>query len=152
MPSSRRSWDETWMDIALVMSSRGNCSKVQVGAIIVDARNRLVATGYNGPPGGLDQTCRLDCPRFLGQDHSGDYGACLTIHAEANALLFCDRREREGGTIYISSSACKDCAKLIANSGLGRVVMRRPPGEEYRNPAAVGDYLALCGLEVVWAH
>lgn len=138
--------------MARVMAMRGNCSKVQVGAIIVDTKNRLVTTGYNGPPGGLNKNCSTDCPRYLGQDNSNDYSSCLTIHAEANALLFCDRRDREGGTIYVSGACCLGCAKLIANSGLHRVDMRWRDEEAYRDPHAVARYLRECGLEVTWDH
>src|SRR5690606_3407952 len=91
--------------------------------------NRIVATGYNGPPSGLRiraayAMCDFDCPRVnSGDDPHPYYEDCFSIHAEANALMFCDRRDREGGTIYVTGTICFSCAKLIANSGLKRVVM-----------------------------
>lgn len=144
----RPTWDETWMQVALAMATRGDCEKACIGAAVVDRSNRIIATGYNGPPAGSEKTCRTDCPRFLGQDTGTDYGGCLTIHAEANALLFVDRRLSEGGTIYVTASMCMDCAKLVANSGLKRAVFNVWPNDRHRNPLGVTNYLLDCGLDV----
>lgn len=77
---------------------------------------------------------------------------CPSLHAEANALSVCDRSQREGGTIYITSYPCYDCAKLIANSGLHRVVYRMTKrGSERRERATTDsiDFLRECYLEVI---
>ena len=71
----------------------------------------------------------------LGHKFTGlSYDECLTIHAEANALMFCDRREREGGTLYVTSAICVSCAKLVANSGLGKVWVRVTEADAHREP------------------
>lgn len=154
----RASWDETWMMVACTIAQRSACVLAQVGSVIVDSTNRIVATGYNGPASkmaserwlGQYATCQEDCPRGRGDvERDKSYGsACISIHSEANALLFCDRRDREGGTIYSSAVACPDCQKLVANSGLARVVMidderpNRPYAEAMR-------FYRRSGLEVI---
>lgn len=160
----RPSWSDTWMDVAEVIARRSPCSRRQIGAVIVDPSERIVATGYNGFPAGLGvresslrhplnrrtPLCQVDCPRAQPDADPGiGYDDCLSIHAEANALMFCDRREREGGTIYITSSSCRTCAKLIANSGLRGVVMRVEERDHYRDPAGSVRLLRDSGLMVV---
>lgn len=142
------SWDDVWMDIARAVSFRSSCTRMQVGAVIVDPKNRVIATGYNGTPSGLRATCLNDCDRPNAEKLSPCYDDCISIHAEANALMFCDRRDREGGTIYVSTSVCYTCAKLIANSGLHRVVMARQYHDEYRNPLRSVKMLHDSGLKV----
>lgn len=152
-PRRRLSWDETWTAVADVIARRSRCDSRQVGAVVVDPTNRPVSTGYNGPPRGLDlpsgSTCTDWCPRRQTGDRGLGYGlSCLSVHAEANALMFADRRDYEGGTIYVTSACCQDCAKLVANSGLKRVVMRVTAEDEHRRPGETIDFLRRCGLEV----
>ena len=70
---------------------------------------------------GWASNCSTFCPRA--NNKTDDYDNCVAIHAEANALLFASRSQYEGGTIYVSHICCYGCAKLIANSGLSRVVI-----------------------------
>jgi len=148
--TERPSWDETWMSIADNMALRSPCGRAQVGAVIVTATNRIVATGYNGAPAHLTASftddCKRWCPHSTSTDPSPCYDDCFSIHAEANALMFCDRRDREGGTLYVTTSCCFSCAKQVANSGLARVVMRRGP--DYRKPQESIDLLERCRLRV----
>lgn len=146
----RAEWAETWMAVASAVALRSPCERRQAGAVIVDAHNRVVATGYNGPARGDRRACAPDCPRFVqgSVPPTGGYSSCLTTHAEANALLFCDRRDREGGTIYVNTAMCMDCAKLVANSGLLNVVMRVLDGDEHRRPTEIAAYLESCGVTV----
>lgn len=158
----RLDWDDTWSMVARDFgAARSACDRRQVGAIIVDACNQVQATTYNGPPAGLqipnlDAGCLAWCPYAqqlaLGHPYMGSYANCPSLHAEANALLQADRSKIEGGTIYVSSAVCKDCAKLIANSGLVRVVMDVWPDDAHRNPDQVAAYLRECGLECVANH
>lgn len=171
----RPSWDETWLAVADVIAQRSACSRDKVGAVVVDAQNRIVDTGYNGPPAGyapataawladMSLPCVHWCPRAaaagfvhvaptnttLVKKLESDYSDCPALHAEANALMFSDRRLRVGGTIYVSSGMCHACAKLIANSGLVRVVYRTTDTEfPHRNTATYVEFLEACGLEVV---
>lgn len=150
----RITWDQTWLAMAHVIARRSGCVRRQCGAVIVDKTNRIVATGYNGPPAGLmrggrDAACETDCERA--QATAGPpatYDNCFSIHAEANALMFCDRRARQGGTIYVTSAVCFSCAKLIANSGLTRVVMKVLPEDTHRQPKRSVSFLQSSGLVV----
>lgn len=77
------------------------------------------------------------------------YADCPSLHAEANALSVCDRSQREGGTIYVTSAVCFNCAKLVANSGLARVVVGASATEHaHRQPEASYEFLRSCGLTV----
>jgi dCMP deaminase len=76
------------------------------------------------------------------------YDTCPSIHAEANALLYVDRSRIEGGTIYITDVACLQCAKLVSNSGVARVVMRVGSKAIHRKPEATIDYLKNCSIDV----
>lgn len=150
----RVSWDDTWFAVAEAVAKRSECCRRQIGAVIVDPNNRIVATGYNGLPANLKKDlkflgsdkikfgpdfrelpahCETDCPRASGEQ-TAEYSNCLSIHAEANALLFCDRSAREGGTIYVTSVPCWECSKQIANSGLKRCVTIVTEADEHREP------------------
>lgn len=148
---ARASWDETWMRVADTISGRSRCTRAQLGAVIVDVDNRIVTTGYNGPPADyptLTEFCDGFCKRCqLGPENPLSYADCPAIHAEANALLHCGREERLGGTIYINGIPCIDCAKLLANSGLSRVVVLNDQ-REYRAPTQALDHLRVCELKV----
>jgi len=136
------------MGVADAVSQRSRCTRAQCGAVVVDATNRVIATGYNGQPAGTNLSC-VDCPRSrLGPtpETITTYDDCSAIHAEANALLFCDRREREGGTLYVTTNVCFTCAKLVANSGVSRVVQRTDA--EYRDVQRSVLFMVSCGLEV----
>lgn len=160
-PTVRSTWDQTWMAVADAVASRSRCTRAGVGAVVVTDTNRIVATGYNGPPATFrdkyrevlsHETCETFCHRAtVGPTPAtlASYHDCPSIHAEANALMFCDRNQREGGTIYVTGSICFTCAKLVANSGVKRVVARWD--EQYREPDRSKAFLADCGLTVVVA-
>lgn len=109
----RRSRDAVLMDIAYAISARGTCSRLAVGAVV--ARDfRVITTGYNGVPASMPHC-----------DHSqSDEGCKKSVHAEANALIFASRHGLgvEGCVLYTTHSPCYECAKLIINSGVTRVV------------------------------
>lgn len=148
---TRPTWDATWLAVAQTVAQRSLCVKAQVGAVIVDPTNQYVVTGYNGPPAGYrhgSQPCNVWCRRIGSVAPAPDYSDCVTIHAEANALLKSDFTARRRGTIYVTSHPCWGCAKLIANSGLSRVVVETPDDHGHRNPLASYRFLLECGLDV----
>lgn len=152
---TRASWDATWIAVAEAMAWRSRCTGRQIGAVIVDKHNRPIAVGYNGPPanwdGAITSDCSGWCPRMKTGERTASYDNCISVHAEANALLFADRREYEGGTIYITSAACWDCGKLIANSGLKHVVMKVADADNHRYPAKTINMLMDCRIDVrIW--
>lgn len=153
--TTRPTWHQVWEHVSEVTGARSLCSRAQVGAVIVDKENRVVATGYNGPPAGFDhqdKPCTEWCPRAKEGNSSPEpgYTDCPALHAEANALMASDRTRRIGGTIYVCSVPCYTCAKLIANSGLSAVfVSRESTDRGYRNPNKSYDLLHDCGIEVI---
>lgn len=148
----RPSWNSTWLAVADIISKRSRCSRAQMGSVIVSKDNRVAATGYNGPAAtwGYDYGKCIDwCERAKGNAPLDNmYDACPSIHAEANALLYVDRSSIEGGTIYITNAPCMQCAKLISNSGLAKVVCRITQADMHREPHKVVGYLRFCGIEV----
>lgn len=105
------------------------CSRRQYFAVVLDTEKRVVGTGYNGSPPGMKHCVDGGCPRGLapseGQGsvgHGSGYGDCIALHSEANALLYSDRTSRLGGTLIVNGPPCFGCSKLIAGSGLRRVI------------------------------
>lgn len=134
------------------------CVRSKVGAIITGPEGRhIVGEGYNGPPSGYrhnSNPCSIWCqrasPRPAGEDDalSPEYDDCPSLHAEANALMRSDHTRRQGGTIYVTSHVCFGCSKLIANSGLARVVVDTDKADMHRNPLASYQFLIQCGIAV----
>lgn len=140
------------MSVAETVAKRSRCSRAQVGAVVVSSKQRISSTGYNGAPAGWphETDCNEWCPRAKGDAPLDQfYDACPAIHAEANALLYVDRSQVEGGTIYVTGACCMQCAKLISNSGIVRVVMKVRKIDLHRHPEEVRSYLTKSGLQVV---
>ena len=122
--SARRAgWDEYFMNIGRVISSRSTCDRKFVGAVIVRDKT-ILSTGYNGSIRKLEHCNQVG--HMLENDH-----CVATIHAEANAIIQAAKNGVciDGGTIYTTASPCWNCFKLIANAGLKRIVF----GEFYRD-------------------
>jgi len=120
----RPDWDQTWLDVAKVMARRSLCVRSAVGSVIVGPDQKIVGTGYNGPPAGMrfKTSCDGWCPRAMNPSWTATHDDCVSSHAEMNALMYTDRIAREGGTLYTTRAPCFSCAKAVANSGLKRVV------------------------------
>lgn len=119
----RATWDEYFMDLARVVSSRATCDRKHVGAVIVRDRT-VLSTGYNGSLRSL--------PHCDDEGHMMENGHCVaTVHAEANAIVQAAKNgvAIHGSTIYTTASPCWPCFKLIANAGCVRIVF----GEFYRD-------------------
>lgn len=134
------------MAVADIVGQRSRCVRAKVGTVIVDPFNRVVATGYAGPPGNMplmEEMCSGWCPRASapsGTVHQM-YDDCVSSHSEMNALMFCDKREAAGGTLYVNGAICFTCAKVIANSGVERVVMRINESDWHRLPERTVQFL-----------
>lgn len=116
----RPDWDTYFLGIAEAVAARSDCERSRVGAVVVKER-RIRATGYNGAPAGAPGC--LDCPRRTSSVAPGsDYSNCVAVHAEANALLYCDRGDLPGAVLYITREPCYACSKLIAATGVERVI------------------------------
>lgn len=121
---TRPDWDTYFLDIARAVAARADCTRRQVGAVIV-RDHRIVATGYNGAPAGDPGCLSGACPRGLATytevPANSNYDNCVSIHAEQNALLYAGASCR-GATIYVTDPPCPTCAKLLRGAGITRVV------------------------------
>lgn len=124
--SDRPNWDEYFLAGAAWVSTRGDCTRRKVGAVIVGEDHRLIEVGYNGSPSG-ELGCLTDgaCPRgqftTAEREPYGSYDDCIAVHAEANAIVLAGRRARSG-TIYVTDTPCNGCFKLIKAVGIVRIV------------------------------
>ncbi|MDO5732678.1 MAG: dCMP deaminase family protein [Eubacteriales bacterium] len=112
------SWDEYFMGVALLAAQRSKDPSTQVGACIVDQRRKIVSTGYNGLPSGLDDD---EFPWA----REGDYWETkypYVCHAELNAILNNPGKDFFGCSIYVALFPCNECAKAIIQSGIREVI------------------------------
>lgn len=138
MPRERASWDEYFMNIGREVATRSTCSRKHVGSVIVRDKT-ILSTGYNGSIRGL--------PHCDEDDHMMEDGHCVrTIHAEANAIIQAAKNGTriEGAAIYVTASPCWSCFKMIANSGIERIVF----GEFYRDER-IFEVSRTLGIELV---
>jgi len=120
----RPSWDDYFMNIAKVVSSRSNCIKRKVAAVIVKDR-RIVSTGYNGTPRGVKNCSDGGCARCNRFEESGkNLSECVCSHGEENAIVQASYHgiPIQGTTLYCTYSSCLLCAKMIINAGIAEVV------------------------------
>jgi dCMP deaminase len=127
-------YDKAYLRIAKEWSQLSYCERKKVGAIIVRDR-MIISDGYNGTPTGFENCC---------EDEEG-LTNWFVLHAEANAILKVARSTQtcEGATLYITLSPCKECSKLIHQSGIKRVVYQLG----YRDTTGV-DFLTKAGVIV----
>ena len=116
MLSERLSWDWYFMKIGTVVAQRGTCDRARVGCVLVRDR-RILTTGYNGSPAGL--------PHCDDVGHLMVDGHCVrTLHAEQNAIIQAALHgvSTASATAYVTHQPCLDCAKMLINAGVARVV------------------------------
>lgn len=129
-------YDKAYLRMAKEWGKLSHCVRKQVGAIIVKDR-MIISDGYNGSPTGFDNCC---------EDEEGDT-KWYVLHAEANAILkvAASTQSCKGATLYITLSPCKDCSKLIHQSGINRVVY----SNKYKDDSGL-VFLEKAGVEVVF--
>lgn len=117
---SRINKPDYFMGIATLVSKRATCPRRQVGCVIVNKHNHIIATGYNGVPSKMQHCTDVPCG---GQDYvsGSNLNKCMATHAEQNALLQCSNIH-EIDTIYVTTAPCITCAKLIANTSCKTVI------------------------------
>ncbi len=127
-------YDRAYLRIAKEWGQLSYCQRKKVGAIIVKDR-MIISDGYNGTPSGFENSC--EDPEGLTQWY--------VLHAEANAILkvASSTQSCEGATLYITLSPCRECSKLIHQSGIKRVVYQ----DAYKDTSGV-DFLMKAGVEV----
>jgi len=134
-------WDAYFLNIAQAIKLRSSCIRRQVGAVVTKD-NRLLATGYNGTPKGITNCNEGGCPRCNSDAPSGTaLEDCICVHAEQNAIVQAARYgiRIEGADMYCTLFPCKDCAKLIINAGIVRVVV----GSDHYNKKVMNDAMNL---------
>ena len=120
---NRPSWDEYFSKIAEDVAARSTCIRHKFGAVIVNDRHEIVATGYNGVIRGVEHCYEIGCIKNEKNIKSGTgHEICPAVHAEQNALIQAGKLSR-GSTLYINAFPCKICARLIVNAGISRVVV-----------------------------
>lgn len=125
--TSRPAPEEWAFAVALAVSTRGECTRRRVGAVVIDRRGRVAGAGYNGGYPGGPSCLDGDCPRALsdvppGSSYDTGSGACHAVHAELNALLdVSDRNRLDGARLYVTAEPCDGCVKLIRNTGVREI-------------------------------
>lgn len=127
-------YDKAYLRIAKEWSRLSYCKRKQVGAIIVKDR-MIISDGYNGTPSGFENCC----------EDEDNITKWYVLHAEANAILKVagSTQSCEGATLYITLSPCKECSKLIHQSGIKRVVYHA----SYKDDSGI-QFLLKAGVEV----
>ncbi|MFF7800271.1 deoxycytidylate deaminase [Streptomyces olivaceus] len=128
----RPTWDHWAAEVAHTVSTRADCTRSLVGAVLLSRTHRVLAVGYNGLPAGIPGCASAgNCPRgrltYEELAANSDYANCPAIHAEANAIYHADPFELPGATLYVTRKPCPACIALISAAGIGRVVVN---GEE----------------------
>lgn len=127
--------DERYIRMARIWGENSYCKRRQVGALLVKEK-MIISDGFNGTPAGFENIC---------EDENGRTKPYV-LHAEANAITKVARSNNssEGATLYVTCSPCIECAKLIIQAGIRRVVF----SELYHNTDGV-DLLTRNGIEIV---
>ena len=136
MDKKRHDLDNRYMSMAKIWAEDSYCQRRKVGALIVK-NNMIISDGYNGTPSGFENVC---------EDEDG-LTKPYVLHAEANAITKITRSNNnsDGATLYVTASPCIECAKLIIQAGIKRVVY----AEKYRLTDGI-DLLERAGVEVVY--
>lgn len=127
-------FDARYIEMAQVWAKNSYCKRRQVGALLVKDR-MIISDGYNGTPSGFENVC---------EDENG-VTKPYVLHAEANAITKVAKsgNRSAGATLYVTAAPCVECAKLIIQAGIIRVVYQ----DEYRLTDGV-DLLKRAGIEV----
>lgn len=128
--------DKRYMRMAGIWAENSYCKRRKVGALIVKNK-MIISDGYNGTPSGFENRC----------EDGNNITYPYVLHAEANAITKIARSNNssEGATMYVTTSPCIECAKLIIQAGIKRLVY----GEKYRLEDGL-NLLRKAGIEVVY--
>ena len=112
--------DTYFINMVQLVATRGTCSRRKTGCVLVNERNHVLATGYNGRASHMDTCFERPC-MAAGSQSGQNLDGCEAIHAEANALLQC-KDVYEIDTAYCTTAPCVHCVKLLMNTGCRRIV------------------------------
>ena len=127
-------FDKRYLEMALIWAKNSYCTRRQVGALIVKDR-MIISDGYNGTPEGFENIC----------EDENNITKPYVLHAEANAItkVAKSNNSSDGATLYITTSPCLECSKLIIQSGIRRVVF----SDKYHKQDGL-DLLLKAGIEI----
>ena len=130
--------DKRYIRMAQIWAANSYCNRRKVGALIVKDK-MIISDGYNGTPAGFENIC---------EDENG-LTKPYVLHAEANAItkIACSNNSSKGATMYVTTSPCIECAKLIIQAGIKRVIY----SEKYRLEDGL-DLLRRANIEVVYIN
>ena len=133
MKEKQAKYDKAYLKMALEWGELSYCERRKVGALIVKDK-MIISDGYNGTPTGFENFC---------EDDKG-YTKWYVLHAEANAIakVSSSTQSTNGATLYITLSPCRECSKLIFQSGIIRVVYNK----EYKDSSGL-EFLEKAGVE-----
>ena len=128
--------DRRYLRMAMIWAENSYCQRRQVGALIVKDK-MIISDGYNGTPSGFENVC----------EDENNVTKPYVLHAEANAITKIARsgNNSDGATLYVTDSPCIECAKLIIQAGIKRVVYAK----EYRLKEGI-ELLKRAGIEVIY--
>ena len=131
----QKKYDKAYLKMAREWAKLSHCKRKQVGALIVKDK-MIISDGYNGCPSGFENNC---------EDEKGDT-KWYVLHAEANAIMKVARSTNDckGATLYLTLSPCKECSKLIHQSGIKRLVYL----DEYKDTTGL-DFLRKANVELL---
>ena len=134
--NKQRLLDSRYLRMARIWAENSYCERRKVGALIVKD-NMIISDGFNGTPSGFENVC---------EDEEGKTKSYV-LHAEANAITKVARsgNSSDGATMYVTTSPCIECAKLIIQAGIKRLVY----GEKYRLEDGI-NLLKKAGIEVIY--
>ena len=144
--NKRPSWQQYFMQMAFLASSRSTCLRRQVGAVLVKD-NQILSTGYNGSPKGVRHCSEVGCLREKNNVPSGQmHELCRGLHAEQNAIIQAgiNGSSARGATLYCTHQPCSICAKMIINAEIQTVYV----AEKYPDELAE-KLLAEAGVELI---
>lgn len=123
--TSRLSWDELFMKMAISASERTACKYHQAGAVFVDQNHRVISMGYNGPTTGDYHCIEVGCAKIDGDPKTGKLKRCRGAHAEMNAIVNClNPQVLKNSTLYTTLFPCYDCMKILNNAGIAEIVYK----------------------------
>ena len=128
-PFERPSWDDYFLALAEQVSRRSPDPDTKHGCVLVDSDHRVISTGYNGTPIGVQNCYEGGCPRCASDAPTGtSLDTCLCVHAEENAICFAARHgaRTEGGILFSTTRPCFGCLKESIQAGIVRIVYVEP--------------------------
>ena len=136
--NKQRNLDYRYLRMARIWAENSYCERRKVGALVVKNK-MIISDGYNGTPSGFENVC----------EDSNNVTKPYVLHAEANAItkLAQSNNNSDGSTLYVTAAPCIECAKLIIQAGIKRVVY----GEKYRLEEGL-DLLRRANIEVIFLN